>query len=136
MKFCQKPYFGPETCEMCPKVVIWTCPDLSRRTSTYFKTAEILLFFWILHLSFFYDQYLLQNSGNTSFFFEILHLPLYLHAWNLQPTTSHYIRRVGRPRKEWATTVLQAAHQRNTTQQDLRQLASNPKEWEQCIQKG
>ena len=29
-----------------------------------------------LHLSIFYDQYLLQNSGNT--FFEILHLSLFL----------------------------------------------------------
>ena len=32
------------------KVVIWTCPDLSRRTSTYFKPSEILLFFQILQV--------------------------------------------------------------------------------------
>ena len=50
------------------KVVIWTCPDLSKRTSTYFKTAEILLFFEILHLSIFYDKYLLQTIGNTFIF--------------------------------------------------------------------
>ena len=27
-KFRQKLSFGPETCEIEPKVVIWTCPDL------------------------------------------------------------------------------------------------------------
>ena len=33
-----------------------SCQDLSRRTSTYFKPSEILLFFQILHLSIFYEQ--------------------------------------------------------------------------------
>ena len=44
-KFRQKTIFGPETFEIWPKVVIWSCPDLSRRTSTYCKPAEMLLFF-------------------------------------------------------------------------------------------
>ena len=44
-RFNKKTDFGSETCEIGSKVVIWLCPDLSRRTSTYFKTAEIL-FFW------------------------------------------------------------------------------------------
>merc|ERR1711924_276410 len=53
-KFRQKFSFGSETCEIGPKVVIWSCPDLSRRTSTYCKPAEMLLFFQILHLSLFF----------------------------------------------------------------------------------
>ena len=28
--FVKKPYFEPETCQIGPKVVIWTCPDLPR----------------------------------------------------------------------------------------------------------
>ena len=31
-KFRQKPNFGPEACEIQPKVMIWSSPDLSRRT--------------------------------------------------------------------------------------------------------
>ena len=54
-KLDQKSWFGHvRTCQ----VVIWTCPDLSRRTSTYFKPSEILLFF----------QILLQTIGNTFIF--------------------------------------------------------------------
>ena len=34
-----------------------TCQDLSRRTSTYCKPAEILLFFQNLHLSFFINKF-------------------------------------------------------------------------------
>ena len=72
MKFRQKPYFEPETCEIGPKVGNRTCPDLSRRTSTYLKPAEILLFFEILHLSIFYDKYLLQTIGSTFIFSDFM----------------------------------------------------------------
>ena len=48
MKFRQKPYFEPETCEIRPKVVIWTCPDLPRPVQE--------------------DKYLLQTSGNIFIF--------------------------------------------------------------------
>ena len=54
MKFRQNTISGPETWQIGPKVGNRTCPDLSRRTSTYFKPSEILLFFQILHLSIFY----------------------------------------------------------------------------------
>ena len=59
-KVGRKVSFGSEACEIGPKVAIWTCPDLSRRTSTYCKPAEILLFFQMLHLSF--------SLANFSFF--------------------------------------------------------------------
>ena len=47
----------------------------------------------------------------------------------LKPATSLYIRRAGRPHKEWAPTVLQGARQRNTTSADLHHLAINPDQW-------
>ena len=41
MKLPQKLSFEPEACEIEPKVMIWSCPDLSRRTSTYCKPADM-----------------------------------------------------------------------------------------------
>ena len=43
----------------------------------------------------------------------------------LQPATSRYVRRVGRPRKEWVPEVLQEAYRRNTTSQSLYELAND-----------
>ena len=56
-KFRQNPISGPETCQIGPKLWLRSCPDLSRRTSTYCKPAEILLFFQILHLSIFISKF-------------------------------------------------------------------------------
>lgn len=47
------------------------------------------------------------------------------------PSTSHYIRRRGRPRKEWMTTVLQAASRRNTGSRDLFAAAQDANSWHQ-----
>ena len=47
----------------------------------------------------------------------------------LLPATSFYIRRQGRPRKEWAPTVLQAAYAKVTSGQDLRLLAQDADAW-------
>ena len=73
------------------KIVIWTCPDLKNRDldmsgpeKSWFghvrtcprgqvltsNHRKYFYFFEILHLSIFYDQYLLQNSGNTFFFWD------------------------------------------------------------------
>ena len=51
----------------------------------------------------------------------------------LRPATSRYVRRVGRPRKEWVATVLQTANARNTTGQDLRNVAQSPATWHQTM---
>ena len=47
MSFRQNTISGPETCQIGPKVVIWSCPDLPRPVQE--------------------DKYLLQTSGNTFF---------------------------------------------------------------------
>ena len=47
-----------------------SCQDLSRRTSTYFKPSEILLFFQIL-------QVLTSNHRKYFYFFQILHLSIF-----------------------------------------------------------
>ena len=48
-----------------------------------------------------------------------------------RPLVSHYIRRVGRPRKEWAPTVLDAARSRSQTATSLWQLSSDTAKWRQ-----
>ena len=50
------------------------------------------------------------------------------HPGTLQATTSHYIRRVGRPRKEWVPSVLAEAVSR-VDPQDLQTLAQDPLRW-------
>ena len=53
----------------------------------------------------------------------------------ITPSTSFYIRRRGRPRKEWVPTVLRLAHQKNNTSTDLFSLAQDAKAWRQCMQR-
>ena len=47
----------------------------------------------------------------------------------LQPATARYVRRVGRPRKEWITTVLTEAYKRKQGQEHLEQLAQDRQTW-------
>ena len=47
------------------------------------------------------------------------------------PLVAHYVRRVGRPRKEWAPTILCAAHSRNSTRSSPHQLARDAATWRQ-----
>ena len=56
MSFRQNTILGPETCQIGPKVVIWTCPDLPRPVQE--------------------DKYLLQTSGNI--FFRVYTFPFLL----------------------------------------------------------
>ena len=46
----------------------------------------------------------------------------------LQPATSHYVRRVGRPRKEWIPTVMAEAAGK-AGWQNLQTLAQDPLRW-------
>lgn len=50
-------------------------------------------------------------------------------GWPLQPATARYVRRVGRPRKEWMPTVLAEAHRRNTGSGQLCALAADARRW-------
>ena len=50
-KFRQNTIFGPETCEIGPTVLIWTCPELPRPVQE--------------------DKYSLQASGNTFIFSDV-----------------------------------------------------------------
>ena len=50
-------------------------------------------------------------------------------AHGLSPVVSHYIRRVGRPRREWVPTVLEEAQRRCSGRGDLEILASDEKTW-------
>ena len=50
-----------------------------------------------------------------------------------QPLVSHYVRRVGRPRKEWVPTLLEAANSRNTSPLALSVLANDPAKWQRVI---
>ena len=47
----------------------------------------------------------------------------------LQPATARYVRRVGRPRKEWTTTVLAAAYSRKQGSEQLEELAQDKHAW-------
>ena len=56
--------------------------------------------------------------------------------WSLIPTVSFYIRRVGRPRKEWVPTILKEALTRSGARVDqLRALALNPTRWKETMTK-
>ena len=57
MSFRQKPYFETKTCQIEPKVVIWTCPDLKSRDLDMSGPVQE-------------DKYLPQNSGNTFIFLD------------------------------------------------------------------
>ena len=70
-KFRQNTISGPETCQIGQKVGNRTCPDLSRRTSTYFKPSEILLFFQIL-------QVLTSNHRKYFYFFRFYTFPFFM----------------------------------------------------------
>ena len=52
-----------------------------------------------------------------------------------QPLTCHFIRRRGRPRKEWPPAALDEARRRNNTPQSLLQLAQNPKTWKSAMRR-
>ena len=55
----------------------------------------------------------------------------------LQTATSRYIRRVGRPRKEWVTTVLPEALRRtHGSSQQLEHLAGDPSQWKYFLRSG
>ena len=58
-----------------------------------------------------------------------------LTAGTLQPATSYFIRRRGRPRKEWATIVLQEAFKRKQLHEDLYEVASNRRAWRTIVQR-
>ena len=51
----------------------------------------------------------------------------------LRPATCRYIRRVGRPRKEWIPSVLQEAYRRNDGRVDLEAAAASPKHWKEAV---
>ena len=52
----------------------------------------------------------------------------------LQPLTSYYIRRVGRPRKEWVTTILpRALQQAGGSESTLSQLVQDPAAWKRLV---
>jgi hypothetical protein len=50
----------------------------------------------------------------------------------LQPATSRYVRRVGRPRKEWIPGVMAEAARRSSPQH-LHTLAQNPRQWKMAM---
>jgi len=47
----------------------------------------------------------------------------------LQPATSKYVRRRGRPRKEWVATVMPEAYRRKRGQEQLEELAQDQQVW-------
>ena len=44
---------------------------------------------------------------------------------SVEPLVSHYVRRVGRPKREWVPAILDEAHRRNFGHHDLLHLASS-----------
>ena len=50
-----------------------------------------------------------------------------------RPLVLYYIRRTGRPRKEWVPTVMDAAHRRNNMDRSLRELAQDGVRWRQVM---
>ena len=58
-----------------------------------------------------------------------------LTAGTLQPATDFYVRRRGRPRKEWAKSVLQEAHCRNRNGEDLYDVASDKRTWMRLVKR-
>ena len=53
----------------------------------------------------------------------------------LQPATSRYVRRRGRPHKEWITTVLPEAFKRKQSHECLYELASDGSTWKMFVQR-
>ena len=53
----------------------------------------------------------------------------------LTSATAFYIRRRGRPRKEWVPTVLHTAHQRNNTALDLKKIAQDTWTWRNVMKR-
>ena len=75
-KFNRKSWFGH----------VRTCQDLSRRTSTYCKPAEILLFFQILHLSIllvFSWLHKLRNTQGEIHGTYLGNIYIYIYMWNI-----------------------------------------------------
>ena len=54
---------------------------------------------------------------------------------SVRPLVSHYLRRVGRPKREWVPIVLREAHLRNNGHLELQQLAVDKTEWSQVMVK-
>ena len=50
----------------------------------------------------------------------------------LQPATSRYVRRVGRPRKEWIPGVMAEAARRSSPQ-DLQTIANDSRQWKMAM---
>ena len=62
INFVKIPFLDPKRAKLDQKSEIGhvrTCQDLSKRTSTYCKPAEILLFFQVLHLSIFIRKFII-----------------------------------------------------------------------------
>ena len=53
----------------------------------------------------------------------------------LQPSTFQYVRRVGRARKEWTTTVLAAAYRRKLGGERLEELAQDCGTWKMFVKR-
>ena len=56
-----------------------------------------------------------------------------LGRWYLAPATSRYIRKVGRPRKEWITTVSDEACRRFGSMQRVAAMAEDAQAWKQRV---
>jgi len=53
----------------------------------------------------------------------------------LQPSTARYVRRVGRPRKEWTSAVLAAAYKRKLGGERLEELAQDGCAWKRFVKR-
>ena len=51
----------------------------------------------------------------------------------LQTATARYVRRRGRPRKEWATTVLAEAYKRKRQGELLEEIAQDGRAWREFV---
>ena len=54
-------------------------------------------------------------------------------ALSVEPLVSHYVRRRGRPKKEWVPHVLGEAQRRLVGQRDLIQLANAKVNWQKAM---
>ena len=52
---------------------------------------------------------------------------------SLQPATSRYVRRVGRPRKEWVPHVMGEAYRITGSPQNLTATAQDEKRWKRFV---
>ena len=57
-----------------------------------------------------------------------MHSSSFIHG-SLQAATSKYVRRVGRPRREWVTQVRNKAFQMVKGHRELDRLVQNPRLW-------